>query len=45
VNYVEADVVTTEPNIDQIEIAESSTSEIEAFDVVQSTQPPVQATT
>jgi len=45
VNYVEADVVTTEPNIDQIEIAESSVSEIEAFDVVQSTQPPVKVTT
>lgn len=40
-NYVEADVISTEPNIDQIQIAEASTSEIEQIDVVQSTQPPV----
>ncbi len=40
-NYVEADVVSTEPTIDQIQIAESSTSEIEQFDVVQSTQPEI----
>jgi hypothetical protein len=39
VNYVEADVTSTEPNIDQIEISEASTSTIEQFDVVQSTQP------
>ena len=40
-NYVEADVVDTEINVDQIQITESSTSEIEQFDVVQSTQPAV----
>ncbi len=40
-NYVEADVVDTDVNFDMVEIAESSASEIEQFDVVQSTQPPV----
>ncbi len=43
-NYVEADVVDTIPNIPEIEITEASTSTIEQFDVVQSTQPE-QATT
>ncbi len=38
-NYVEADVVESGDRVEQIEITESSTSTIEQFDVVQSTQP------